>query len=338
MQNCSDVPPPDQIIKKPEPEPTDSFILRVSAEMPPLRIPSDNPFTKKRVELGRMLFYDRILSGNDQQACADCHNLSLGFTDNGKAFSEGIRGNKGTRNSMPIFNLMWVDNHFWDGRAQGLRHLATMPIENPLEMDARMAQVLNDLNQSALYKQWFKEAYNTEYIDTLHVSMALEQFLLTIVSDNSKFDRVNQGLATFTESEAAGFEVMKQKGCFSCHSGILMHDNKFHNIGLDGFIKDKGRGEITGKSEDLGLVRTPSLRNIAVTAPYMHDGRFGSLSEVIDFYDNDIHFEAPNISHNELQVVVRNKLSPVQKQNILDFLQTLTDPTYLNNSAYKSPF
>lgn len=338
LQACKD-DPPDVIIKKPDlPDRTDTFILKLSSEMPELRIPADNPLTREGVALGRFLFYDPILSGNGKQACGDCHNLGRGFTDNQKALSEGIRGKLGTRNSMPIFNLMWSNHLFWDGRAKTLRQLALMPIENPVEMDARIPDVVEKLNNSVFYKEHFKKAFNADVITDTLLAKAIEQFLLIVVSDDSKFDRVNRGIEKFTTAEEAGFEIMKQKGCFGCHTGILMQDNDFHNIGLEFLIKDKGLGDFTKKSTDHGRFKTPSLRNVAVTGPYMHDGRFTSLSEVIKFYDEDVRLDSPNISFDKMEIIRRNRLSEDQKKNILAFLNTLTDQTFLNNPEYRNPF
>ena len=338
LSSCKETPP-DIIIKKdPAVNNSDTFMLKLSSEMPELRVPADNPLTKAGVSLGKFLFFDPILSGNNKQACGDCHNQGDAFTDNNKKFSEGIKSKLGNRNSMPIFNLMWADNLFWDGRAKTLRELATMPIENPLEMDARIPDVLVKLNGSGLYKDKFKKAFGVDTITKLELSKALEQFLLTIVSDNSKFDRVNLGLERFTASEQAGFDDMKIKGCFACHKGTLLHDNSFHNIGLDLSFSDNGLGDFTKKITDNGKFKTASLRNVAQSAPYMHDGRFATLLEVIDFYDNDIKINSPNISETEMNVIRRNKLSAEQKKDIIAFLKTLTDDKYLSNSDYKTPF
>lgn len=338
LHACKD-DPPDVIIKKPQdPIPGDTFILKVSSEMPELIIPADNPLTKEGVALGRFLFYDPILSGNGKQACGDCHNLGRGFTDNQKIFSEGIRGLKGNRNSMPIFNLMWSKHLFWDGRAKTLRELALMPIENPLEMDAKVYDVVAKLNASVFYRDKFKKSFGTDNITDTLLAKALEQFLLTIISDDSKFDKVNRGLEKFTAAEENGFEIMKQKGCFGCHTGILMHDNDFHNIGLDLIFKDNGLGGFNKMSADEGKFKTPSLRNVALTGPYMHDGRFASLMEVINFYDQDVHLDSRNISFEKMEIIRRNRLTENQKIDILAFLNTLTDHTFLNNADYKKPF
>jgi cytochrome c peroxidase len=338
LSSCKDTPP-DIIIKKEEPvNNSDTFQLKISSEMPEMRVPADNPLTKEGVLLGKFLFFDPILSGNNKQACGDCHNQGDAFTDNKKQFSEGIRAKLGTRNSMPIFNLMWADHLFWDGRAATLRELATMPIENPLEMDARIPDVLLKLNASSLYKSKFKSAFGVDTITKETLSKALEQFLLTIISDNSKFDRVNMGLEKFTASEQRGFDDMKIKGCFACHKGTLLHDNSFHNIGLESTFTDVGLANFTKKNSDMGKFKTASLRNIAQSAPYMHDGRFATLMEVIDFYDNDVVINSPNISLTEMSVIRRNKLSAEQKKDIIAFLNTLTDSKYLQNTNYKTPF
>lgn len=332
---CTDKPP-DIIINPGNQD--DTSLIVASAEMPDFNLPADNPLTKQGVELGRMLFYDPLLSGNGKQACADCHNLNNSFTDNGKQFSVGITGAVGNRNSMPLFNLMWSNSLFWDGRAATLRELATMPIENPIEMNAKIPDVLVKLNSSDTYKVKFKEVFAVDTIGKSELSKALEQFLITLVSSASKFDKVNAGLAAFTADEQAGFDHMKIKGCFACHKGVLLHDNLFHNIGLDISPQDKGLGAINKKAEDYFKVKTPSLRNIALSAPYMHDGRFASLRDVINFYDNDIRFNSPNIAQTELEVVSRNKLSEKDKDQIIAFLNTLTDTEFINRKKFKSPF
>ena len=173
--------------------------------LPPLRIPKDNPLTIEGVQLGRKLFYDPLLSADSTQSCGSCHNQADAFTDNGLAFSEGIRGIKGNRNSMPIFNLMWhLDGFFWDNRADILEHQALLPIQDPTEMDETIGNLLVKLSSSDQYKEEFQKAFNSETIDEEHIGKALEQFMLSIVSGNSKFDRVQLGLESFTDQEKVG--------------------------------------------------------------------------------------------------------------------------------------
>jgi len=318
----------------------DDRLVRVSEEMPPLILPTDNPLSKEGVELGRILFYDPFLSGDGTQSCGSCHNPDFGFTDNGNRFSEGIRGDLGDRNSMPLFNLMWSNSLFWDSRAETLRHLALMPIENPIEMDQEIGPLIERLNEHNDYKQQFKTVFGIDQIDSTHLAMALEQFLLTIISDNSKFDRVNRGQAKLTEQEQRGFDKLKVKGCFNCHSTTLFHDNKSHNTGLDAGIKDKGLGGHNGQSTDLGKFRTPSLRNIMLTAPYMHDGRFSTIEEVLDFYDTDVHINAPNVTGETqrfLSIGMRNRLTPIEQEEIIAFLHALTDQQMVDDPRFSDP-
>lgn len=337
---CGPEPPPVPIGTKPDPA-ADTSLIRVSPEMPPLLIPADNPLTREGVELGRNLFYDPFLSGDGTQSCGSCHNPANGFTDNNNQFSVGIRQEKGNRNSMPTMNLMWNTGFFWDSRAETLRKLALMPIENPIEMDEDLDVLVQKLNAHETYPKLFERAFGIDSIDQEHIAKALEQFLLTMVSDNSKFDKVNRGEAEFTPIEQRGFDKLKAKGCFNCHSTSLLHDNKSHNTGLDPVIKDPGLGEHTGNPKDRGKFRTPSLRNIMLTAPYMHDGRFATIEEVLSFYDTDVHINAPNMDDETkefLSIGMRNQLMPFEVEEVKAFLKTLTDDSFIKDPRFQDPF
>lgn len=340
LTSCGPEPPPEII--PPQPKPEDTTLISVS-ELPALNIPADNPLTVAGVDLGRHLFYDKILSGDETQACATCHNQELAFTDNNNAVSEGIRGLFGNRNAMPIFNLMWADSLFWDSRAMTLRELATMPIENPIEMDARVEDVLVRLNNTLMYKQKFKDAFGTDTIKEEHLAKALEQFLLIITSDNSKFDKSNRGEVQLTTQELNGFEVLKIKGCFNCHSTSLLHDNLSHNTALDRSPTDEGLKEFTKDHNDRFKFRTPSLRNIMVSAPYMHDGRFETIEEVMEFYEEGVmeNINHPNNSNTPqelMRIAPRNRISQSEMESVKAFLHTLTDHEYLTNPKYSDPF
>ncbi len=319
--------------------------------------PPDNRPTEEGVYLGRMLFYDPILSADSTQSCASCHNQEFAFTDNEKQFSEGIRGLEGKRNSMPIFNLMWhMDGFFWDGRAELLRHQSLLPIQDPLEMDETLGNMLVKLNASDMYKEHFKKAFNIDEIDEEHVSMALEQFMMIIISGDSKFDRVNAGLETLTGQEEVGRIVFGEEAiplklepdpdnpqnfgadCFHCHGNPLFMRREFGNNGLDSVLTDKGLGDVTGLATDDGKFKTPSLRNIEKTAPYMHDGRFNTLEEVVEFYLNGAHANSPNIDPNMHALQDSVYLSPEHKAALIAFLKTLTDDNYLTNPEYSNPF
>jgi cytochrome c peroxidase len=239
---------------------------------------------------------------------------------------------------------MWAKRLFWDSRAKDLRELATMPIENPIEMDARVEDVLVRLNNSVMYKDKFKKAFNTDTITKEHLSKALEQFMLTITSDNSKFDKFNRGEVQLTEQELRGFEVLRIKGCFNCHKNSLLHDNESHNTALDKFPTDKGLQGFTNLHEDRFKFRTPSLRNIMVSGPYMHDGRFETIEEVIRFYEdvqklgNLTHSNNSNAPMDLMGIAPRNRITQQEMEDAKAFLRTLTDHEYLTNPKFSDPF
>lgn len=337
LTSCGPEPPPFIIPKDDKPDPGDTSLISVT-ELPDLIIPNDNPLTVAGVDLGRHLFYDKILSGDQTQSCATCHSQKDAFSDNGLRVSAGIRGDSGDRNAMILFNLMWSTANFWDSRAKNLRELATMPIENPVEMDARIADVLARLNASALYSDKFKKAFGVDEIKEEHLAKAIEQFLLIITSDNSRFDKFNRGEIQLTAQELRGFETLKVKGCFNCHSTTLMTDNLSHNTGLDLVAKDKGLGGFTMKATDDFKFRTPSLRNVMVSAPYMHDGRFRTIEEVIKFYEEEVHFESRNVDIELMSIAPRNRLTQTQMADVKAFLHALTDQKYLKDKRYQDPF
>ncbi|MFT4523398.1 MAG: cytochrome c peroxidase [Bacteroidia bacterium] len=343
LSGCGPEPPPIIIDGGNGGGGEDSTLVSVT-ELPPIKIPADNPLTFAGVDLGRHLFYEKMLSGDGTMSCATCHNNVMSFTDNNNAVSEGIRGEKGNRNAMTVFNLMYSNSLFWDGRAATLRELATMPIENPIEMDARVEDVLVKLNASELYKMKFKDAFGVELIEEVHLSKALEQFLITLVSDNSKFDKFNRGETQLSEQEIRGFNALKIKGCFNCHSTSLMHDNLSHNTALDKNPEDKGLGGFTNDPQDNFKFKTPSLRNIMLSAPYMHDGRFNTIEEVIEFYEKIQENGLLNASANSnapkdlMSIAPRNRLRSDEIEDVKAFLNALTDYTYINNPKFQDPF
>ena len=330
---------PDEIIKN---KPKDTALISVSGELPDIVTFPDNKLTRSGIELGRFLFYDPLLSDNNTISCGSCHNQSLAFTDNGKAFSTGSTKDKiGNRNSMPTFNLMWFDSLFWDSRAARLKQLALMPIQNPLEMNTTPEAVVEKLKLSADYKERFKKAFGDENITVERMALAMEQFLMTMVSDNSKFDKSKQGLVALSAEEKRGFEVASQKGCFNCHSTSLFTDNLSHNTGLDTKADEKGLGAITKLTKDNFKFKTPSLRNVALTAPYMHDGSFKTLEQVIDFYDHDVIPNLQKVPNNISPFIeqgTRNRISPSDTKALIAFLNSLTDYDMLTNPKFSDPF
>ncbi|GIV42473.1 MAG: cytochrome-c peroxidase [Vicingaceae bacterium] len=310
--------------------------------LPEPHIPEDNPLTVEGVALGKKLFYDPGLSANGTQSCASCHMPGFAFTDSAR-FSTGIDGIKGTRNAMPIFNALWNFNSkfFWDGRANGLEQQALEPIRNPIEMHNTWENVVNYLKSQPEYVKMFKKAFGTSNIDSMHVVKAIAQFERILISANSKFDRYLMGLEMLTPLELQGFNVYMDEtrgDCFHCHGtpgGLLWTDNDFHNNGLDSVITDPGLAAVTGNPADMGKFKTPSLRNLAYTAPYMHDGRFKTLDEVINHYSEGLKW-SPTIDPLMKKVDQGGvQLTPQDKAALKAFLLTLSDPDFINNPEYR---
>ncbi|MFN3528391.1 MAG: cytochrome-c peroxidase [Bacteroidia bacterium] len=342
--------------KRDEPDPGKSFPaptpyqLQQKPFFPPYVIPADNPLTVEGISLGRHLFYETKLSGDNTQSCASCHTQDLAFTDHGLRFSTGITGAVGTRNSMALFNLSWSNRFFWDGRVATLRQQVLLPIEDPIEMHESLPNAINKLKQTNLYPDLFGHAFGTEEITADRMAKALEQFLLSLVSTESKFDlwRRNPVLNPLTESEQRGFNLFMREfsppgsgrpagaDCFHCHGTHLFTVNGFFNNGLDE-NPATGFEIVTGSAMDRGKFKAPSLRNIALTAPYMHDGRFETLEEVIDHYNDGLK-DSPTIDVNLKSQGVGLGLSQQDKHDLISFLHTLTDTVFLNNPAFSNPF
>lgn len=311
--------------------------------LPPVN-PSDNPLTEEGIALGRKLFFDPILSADNTQSCASCHNPRNAFTDS-RAFSDGIDGVFGTRNSMPLYNMAWNydGKFFWDGRAQGLEEQALEPVTNPIEMHNTWANAAASLEDHPEYPLLFEQAFGATTIDSTLVTKAISQFTRTLISGNSKFDRYLLGEEELTASEQNGFNVFmdETKGdCFHCHgsdNNPLWTDNVFHNNGLDEVITDRGLGAITGDPREFGLFKSPSLRNLAYTAPYMHDGRFATLEEVIDHYSEGLVYSETidplmkNVARGGVQITSE------EKADLKAFLLSLSEPGFTTNPAFQNP-
>ena len=274
--------------------------IKAPLGLPPVPIPADNPPTAETVALGRRLFYDMVLSVDKSLACASCHDPKVGFGD-GKQFSDGVRNQKGDRNAPTVFNAAYYTLQFWDGRAPSLEKQAEGPPANPVEMGHTLPDIEQHLNADPSYKDEFKKAFGADVITYEMVGKAIATFERTVISANSPFDRYMYGGEKKAMSAAAirGLEVFrnKEKGnCEVCHTigekYALFTDNKFHNLGVgvklningETELTDLGRYKETKVEADKGAFKTPSLRNITLTAPYMHDGSHKNLKEVIDFY------------------------------------------------------
>ncbi len=318
--------------------------------IPPLPVFANNPLTIKGVELGRMLFYDPILSADSTLSCAGCHSVNHAFSDT-VALSIGIDGLPGKRNAMPIYNLGYspFDNgFFWDGRAITLEEQALLPIQDPLEMHEILPNVIMKLNRSAFYPQAFYEAFGEQEITTDQVARAIAQFMKSVTSSGSRFDQAMAGEIFLTDEETLGFELFNALDggdCFHCHgvNGGLFTDFVYRNNGLDTAVyytdfADPGFGPISGDTADYGKFKTPSLRNIELTAPYMHDGRFQTLEEVLDFYSEGVHNTAFTDNLMQFKSQKGVQLTADEKAAIIAFLKTLTDESFKDNPAYQNPF
>ena len=306
-------------------------------------IPANNPLTQEGVALGKKLFFEKLLSGDNSQSCASCHNPQNAFSDTNQ-FSNGIDGKKGIRNAMPLFNLAWnFDDLFnWDRSEFSLENQAFEPIRNPIEMHATWKNVAKKLQNHPEYPTLFKLAFGTSTIDSVLITKAIAQFERTLISGNSKFDRFLRGETSLTPEEENGFNVFidEAKGdCFHCHgsnNNPLWTDNQFHNNGLDTTISDLGLGAKTGDPADNGKFKSPSIRNLAFTAPYMHDGRFATLEEVINHYSEGLK---PSITIDPLMKKVQQggvQLTSKEKADLKAFLLTLSDFEFINNPDFRN--
>ncbi len=319
--------------------------------LPEPNIPNDNQLTNAGVALGRMLFYEKRLSGNGTMSCGSCHQQAFAFTDTAQ-FSIVIDGLPGKRQAMVAFNTLWHSNaFFWDGRASLLREQSLMPIQDPLEMHESLENVVAKLSVDPAYTDQFVRAFGTDVITSERIALALEQFMHAIVSYNSKYDQYLAGLVALSPSEERGRELffaeynpffpeLSGADCGHCHSGSNFENDRYMNNGLDtdASMLDIGREAVTGNSADRGKFKVTTLRNIEVTFPYMHDGRFATLEEVIDHYNAGIQPSStlePEMENTRLTGLF---LTDSDKADLIAFLKTLTDYDLLNNPAYSDPF
>ena len=316
------------------PEKFTPYRFTMSGSFPAPDLPRDNPLIEERVALGKKLFNETELSRDGSISCASCHVANFAHTDP-RRFSKGVDGQAGTRNSMPLFNLAWKTSFFWDGRAPSLRAQALMPIEDHTEMDEKLDRVVAKLAANAEYPPLFRAAFGMPEITAEKIGLAIENFLLTLTAYDAKFDRAMLGKTALTPEEQRGFELFMteydprtgQQGadCFHCHGGPLFSDHQFHNNGIATNPADAGHFIVTKNESDRGKFATPSLRNVARTAPYMHDGRFASLEEVVAHYTTGLHRSPtldPNLAKHPDGGV---PLSEKDRRALVAFLKTLSD-------------
>ncbi len=321
------------------PEP---YEVKVPEGFPRLEVPEDNPITKAGVALGQKLFFDPILSADSTMSCVNCHLPYFALTDV-EATSVGIDGLRGRRSSMSLLNVAFYNTGlFWDGRSPSLEAQALEPVEDTLELHHKWVDLVPQLREHAEYPALFRAAFgiqNTAEINKELAAKAIAQFERVQISDGrAKFDRVMQGEATFTPDEAAGYDMFfdvtnefPDAECGHCHNVPLFTTNEYFNNGITAAatpedFPDPGLGGVTGNPYDMGKFRAPSLRNITLTAPYMHDGRFKTLSEVLDHYN-----QGGQTSANVSPLIRPLKLSEVEKRQIIAFLHTLTDRKFVNH-------
>lgn len=316
------------------------YPFKMPRHFPRPNLPNDYPLTKERIRLGRELFFETALSKNTATSCASCHPAQTAFADNTPR-SFGFLGEKTKRHSMPLMNLAWKSTpFFWDGREKNLRDQILKPIEDPLEMGESLPDVLAKLEQISYYPRLFQGAFGDPRITEERLAIAIEQFILSLTSFGSKFDRAAQGRSELTEQEKQGFELfmtendprlgLRGADCFHCHSGALFTNHRFHNNGLLPANGDLGQEHATGLVTDRFKFSTPSLRNVGVTAPYMHDGRFETLEEVVAHYSEGIH-RSPTLDANIAKHPGAGlNLDPEEQAALVAFLKTLSDSKFAN--------
>lgn len=293
-----------------------------------------NKLSPEKIRLGRVLFYDPSLSENNQVSCASCHSSFSAFSHTDHALSHGIRDSVGTRNAPALMNLAWQPVFMWDGAINNLDMQALAPITHKAEMGSSIQTVVNRLRAKILYRRLFKEAFGDSLATGEHTLKALSQFMLSLTSAQSKYDRMKRGEESFNEQEQKGYSLF-QKNCASCHAEPLFTTHAFANNGLpvDPLLNDYGRMQITQRHSDSLRFKIPTLRNIAYTYPYMHDGRFKKLSQVLEHYANGIHRSATLAE--ELQT--KMELSSNDKVDIIAFLMTLSDQEFVFNKEHGFP-
>ena len=294
----------------------------------------NNPITQEGFDLGKKLFYDGRLSKDGNFSCASCHQQFAGFATFDHNLSHGFNNQFTTRNAPGLANLAWYSEFHWDGGIKNLEVQPLAPLTAPNEMAETVDNVLQKLKADDDYRKKFKAAFGSEEINSQQMLKALSQFMGMLVSASSKYDKVKNGTAIFTDAEQRGYLVFQQK-CAACHKEPLFTDQSFRNTGLpmDADLKDAGRMRITQKAEDSLKFKVPTLRNIYVTQPYGHDGRFYSIGAVIDHYRFNV------INGPTTDPLVKNKItvSDFDKLDLLVFLRTLTDTSFLNNKKFAQP-
>ena len=323
------------------------------------KIPEDNPITEEGFQLGRKLFYETRLSADNSMSCASCHQQAKSFTD-GEAVSVGVDGRAGELSAMALVNLIWSDNFTWNGKNTSIEEQALEPIQNPIELHQSLEAAIDKLAEAG-YAADFKRAFGEEEINADKIAKALAQFERALVSANSKYDQYLRDEYQPNQQELRGMQLffthpipgqLRGGNCSDCHrgprtSGAIEGFNGFHNNGLDEAAEmDPGLYQVTADPADSGRFKAPSLRNIALTAPYMHDGRFQTLEEVLDHYNTGVKrsptldrliLEGSNEPTN-IEGPINLGLTEQEKQAIIAFLYMLTDEEFITDPRFSNPF
>jgi cytochrome c peroxidase len=313
----------------------DGELPKIPLGLKPVPVPEDNPITPEKVELGKQLYFDPRLSCDDTVSCASCHDPKKGWS-NGDAVATGVRSQKGGRSAPTIINSAYSDLQFWDGRAHRLEGQALGPIANPIEMDHKLEDCVVKLNDLEGYKSQFRKVFNTD-VTQEGIAKAIAAFERTILSGDAPYDRFKAGdMSALSAQAQSGMKLFFGKAqCSSCHTGHSFSDFSFHNIGV-GMEKDKpdlGRYEVTKVTGDKGAFKTPTLREIARTAPYMHDGRFKTLEEVVDYY-NKGGFANPQLDEGIFEL----NLTASEKADLVKFMtEGLSSASYPDIEPPKLP-
>lgn len=319
----------------PEPDLTYTFVKPENFPEPTYTF-DNNPVTQEGFELGRRIFFDPLLSIDNSVSCGNCHNQAVAFSDPQHTLSIGVDGKVGIRNAPALANMAFMDEFFWDG---GVTHLDFVPlnaIEADFEMGEEIANVIDKLNNHSEYPRLFKEAFDVDTINTPRLLHALSQYTVMMVSATSRYDKYirNEG-EELTEDELAGLQLFETK-CSSCHEGALFTDQSYRNNGLDETFDDRGRATITELESDEGKFKVPSLRNVAITDPYMHDGRFFTLEQVLNHYSEGV-WESATLDEELRGDQLGIPLTETEKAQIIAFLNTLTDTDFTRDPKFINP-
>jgi cytochrome c peroxidase len=294
---------------------------------------SQDPLNENGFVLGRRLFYDKRLSSDNSISCGSCHQQFAGFAHKDKVISPGVNGALGNRNAPALLNLNWQTEFMWDGRILHLLDQPISPITNPVEMNETVDHVLMKINFDPEYRKLFKAAYGSETATEESLKKALSQFMGMLVTAGSKYDQYLAGETSLSLSETNGM-LLFQSHCNGCHTAPLFSNFSYRNNGLDSTFSDAGRANVTMLAADSGTFKVPTLRNIALSKPYMHDGRFATLEQVLDHYSNGIM----NSATLDTSLAGGFNFTSQEKEDLIAFLKTLTDEKFVRDKRFNDPF